>query len=216
MRRHDRFVAALFQFGANENFQGAPNRGAFGRPQRQAGADFGRQHEQTQFAAQLAMVARFGFFEARHVFVQLFLRRVTGAIQTLQLRVVGVAAPEGAGDRQQFDGFDAARRRQVRAATQIEEIALTINRDRRIVGQGVDKFGFIRIIGEEFKRRFARNRLAGDGQILFGQFHHLRFDCGEIVLADSSHVDVVVVTVFERRADGEFGVGIQFLNRLRH
>ena len=54
--------------------------------------------EEVHLAAELAVVALLGFLELMQVGVELVLGRPGGAVDALQLRLVGIAAPVGAGD----------------------------------------------------------------------------------------------------------------------
>ena len=56
--------------------------------------------------------------------VQLLLRREGGAVDALQLRVALVAAPVGARDRQHLERLDVARALDVRAAAEVDEVAV--------------------------------------------------------------------------------------------
>ena len=216
VRRRHHLIAALFEFAADEAFQGKTNGVALGCPERQAEAHFRRQHEEAHFAAQLAMVARLGFFESLEVVVEFLLRGVGGAIQTLKLRVGGVAAPERARHRQQLEGFDAACRGQMGAPAQIEPVALPVNSDGFSGGNIAQQFELVNVVREQFVGFLAGDFLAHDGKIGVGELAHFGFDGPKVVFGNRGQVDVVVKTVFERRADGEFGFGMQRLHRLGH
>ena len=63
--------------------------------------------EEVELLAELAMVALLGLFELLEVLVQILLGEERGAVDALQLRVVLVAFPVGAGDGEQLERFDA-------------------------------------------------------------------------------------------------------------
>ena len=52
------------------------------------------------------MVALLRFFDAVQVGVEIFLREKRGAVDALQLRILFVSEPVGAGDVEQLEGFD--------------------------------------------------------------------------------------------------------------
>jgi hypothetical protein len=78
------------------------------------------QVEQVELLADLAVVALFGFFDALDVGRQLLLVGPGGAVDALQLLVLGIAAPVGAGQLGQLEGFEEARVRHVRAAAHVD------------------------------------------------------------------------------------------------
>src|SRR5690242_16545406 len=76
---------------------------AVGHPQRQAGADIGREGEELEFAADFAMVTLLRFGQTFEISVQFLLVAPGGAVDALQLRVVGIAAPVRAGNLRQLE-----------------------------------------------------------------------------------------------------------------
>jgi hypothetical protein len=96
--------------------------------------------EQVELAAELAVVALLGFLDLLQVGVELFLLGEGGAVDARQHRVVAVAAPIGARDLHQLEGVaDLAGRGHVRAAAEIEPVALEIDLDRLVAGNRVDQ-----------------------------------------------------------------------------
>src|SRR5262245_23284895 len=85
--------------------------------------------EQVHLAAEPAMVAPFGLLELMQMGIKVGLGRERRAIDPLQLRLVRVAAPIGARDLGQLERADAAGRRPVGPATEIEPFALVVERD---------------------------------------------------------------------------------------
>ena len=88
--------------------------------------------EQVELLAQLAMVALLGFFELGQVLVQFLLGEERRAVDALQLRVLLVALPIRAGDREQLERLDLLGGRHVRAAAEIDEV-----RPQRVFGKDV-------------------------------------------------------------------------------
>jgi hypothetical protein len=68
-------------------------------PEDEAGAGELLNAEEVELLAQQAMVALGRFFEAREVGVEVLLREEGGAVDALQLRILLVAEPVGAGER---------------------------------------------------------------------------------------------------------------------
>ena len=91
--------------------------------------------EQFQLLAQHAMVAAFGLFDLLQMVFELLLAEEGRAIEPLQLLPRGVALPIGPGHREQLEGPDGAGAGHVRAAAQVDELALAIERHGRLVGQ---------------------------------------------------------------------------------
>ena len=62
--------------------------------------------KQVELFAEHAMVALLRFFDAGEVGVEIFLGEEGSAIDALQLRILFVSQPVGAGDVEQLEGFD--------------------------------------------------------------------------------------------------------------
>src|SRR6266566_5614555 len=100
--------------------------------------------EQVELAAQATVVAAFGLLELEEILVELLLARPRGAVDPLQLRIVRVAAPIGAGDAHQLEGLaEPAGRRQMRPRAQIDETALAIDADLLRGRDLADVFGLV-------------------------------------------------------------------------
>ena len=115
------------------------------------------------------MVALLGFFDAVQVGVQILLREKRGAVDALQLRILFVSQPVGAGDVEQFEGFDFSGRRQVGAAAEILELAGFVDRDFFIgLGELLDEMALheVAFALEFFQTLFAGKKFAGVGQVL--------------------------------------------------
>ncbi len=130
VRRVDQRIAALQILVAHPVFDDLADAAALGMKEDQAGAGEFLDAEQIELLAELAVVALLGFFQLREVCVQIFLAEERGAVDALQLRVVLVAFPVRAGDREQLERFDARGRGHVRAAAKIDEM-----RSERVFGE---------------------------------------------------------------------------------
>ena len=110
--------------------------------------------EQVHLAAEPAVVALLGFRQHVQVGVELRLVGPGGAVDAGQHRVVAVAAPIGAGDLHQLEGVaDLAGRGHVRAAAKVEPVALRVDLEVLVLGDGVDQLDLVAL-------RPCRQRLA--------------------------------------------------------
>src|SRR5882724_8096569 len=89
---------------------------------REPGADLLGEREEVELDAELAMVAPFGFLQAVQMLGERGIRLPRGAVDALQHRALLVAAPVRARDLRELERTEPARRRDVRAAAQIDEV----------------------------------------------------------------------------------------------
>src|ERR1700674_386821 len=87
------------------------------------------QMEQIELASDAAVIALFRLLETVQIVIKLLLVGPSRAIDPLQHRITRIAAPIGARDFRQFEGLQLARGRDVRAATQVDPIALAVEAD---------------------------------------------------------------------------------------
>ena len=100
--------------------------------------------EQVHLPAELAVVAALGFLEAIEIGLELLRVRPCGAVDALQHLVARIAAPIRARELHELEArAEPPRRRQVRAAAQIDEIALAIQRDRLAGRNRADDLGLV-------------------------------------------------------------------------
>ncbi len=219
LRRLHFLVVAGFEAAAHVVGHGAVERPALGVPEHAADRLF-LLMEQVHLAADAAMVALFRFFEHREVGFQVLLARPGGAVDALQHSVVGIAAPVRTRNLHQLEGIaELAGGRQVRAAAEVDERALAVERDRLVFRQVADDLGLVGLAQafEELDRGVARPDLADDRLVAGDDLAHPRLDLGEVVGGERRFAgEVVIEAVFDRRADGDLGVGIKFLHRLGH
>ncbi len=104
--RQIRCVNVLISQGSlalqNVLFEQPTHRRPLGQPQRKTSANRVAHGEQLKLSADTTVVAALGLLEAMQILVELFLRGKGGAVDALQHRVVLVAPPVGAGDREQL------------------------------------------------------------------------------------------------------------------
>ena len=177
--------------------------------------------EEIELSGELAVVAFFRFLQAVQVGVEVFLLRPGRTVDALQHGVARIAPPVGAGELHQLErARQLAGRRQMRAAADVEPLALTVDGQFLALGDhlvdDLDLVGFAQL-GEHLHRVLARPHLAHDGQVAPDDFVHALLDLlqvfrGEGLLAR----EIVVEAVLDGRANGHLGTGIELLHRLRH
>src|SRR5690606_26898001 len=100
--------------------------------------------KEVHLLADTPVVAPLGFLEALQVFLELLLVGPRGAIDALQHLVARVAAPVRARELRELEaGAETPRRRQVRAAAEIDERALAVQADRLAGRDRRDDLGFV-------------------------------------------------------------------------
>ena len=177
--------------------------------------------EQVELLAELAMIALLGLFQAVQIGVEFLLVAPGGAVDALQHGVARIAAPVGAGELRQLEAVaELAGARQMRAATDVEPVALAVDRDL-FAGRDdvVDDLDLVVLaqLGEDALGLLAIHDLAHDGQIALDDLVHAFFDALQIGGREGLVAgEVVIEAVFDRRADGDLGARIEFLHGLRH
>src|SRR5262249_43699486 len=132
------------------------------------------------------MVAPLGLFLLPDPFVKLFLREERRAVDALHLLARFVALPVRAGDREQLDRLDLARRRDMRPQAEIYE---------RRAFDGVAAHPLAALLFDQF----AFERLAHLGELLFGLgLGHLDAPVFEIALDQILHALLYLRQIFGR------------------
>ena len=160
-------------------------RPALGVPEHDARA-FLLEVEQVELAAELAVVALLGLLELLEVGVELLLLGERGAVDAGEHRVVAVAAPIGARDLHQLEGVaDLAGRGHVRAAAEVEPVALVVDLDRLVAGNGVDQLDLeaLALVAEHLLGLLAVPHLLGEGFVARDDLAHLLLDRREVLRA---------------------------------
>src|ERR1700690_651711 len=101
------------------------------------------QMEQVQFPADAPVVALFGFFETREVFLELLFACPRRAVNTLQHLVARIAAPVGTGDLHQLECPELAGAGDMWPAAQILPAALPVQADRLARRDRADDLGLV-------------------------------------------------------------------------
>src|SRR6266446_1137979 len=166
------------------------------------------------------MVTAFGFFEPKEVLVEILLVGPGGAVDALQLGVPGIAAPIGARYTHQLESLaEIAGRGQMRPGTQIDKPALPIQADLLAGRNFAYIFGLIAFadIAKEGDRRAALPHLARNRLVTADDLAHPRLDPLEVFRRERLGTgEVVIKPGVCRRAEGDLGIGIEFLDRLGH
>ena len=218
-------VAGGVEAAAHIGLELTPDDVAVGVPE-DAAVRFCLEVEQVHLLADLAVVALGRFLKPDEMLVELLPIEPGRAVDARQHRVLGIAAPVGAGDAGQLERLrvELAGRSEVRPAAKIHPGPLAfagpVHGDRLALGQLHHPLGLERLAGprEEIADLlaapdFPHQRLVGGDDP-----PHLRFDCRQILLGEGAAAgrrrEVVIETVVRRRAEGDLRAGEQVLHRL--
>ena len=156
------------------------------------------------------MVALLGFFGTHHGLLELILRRVSGAIDALELLVLLVATVIGAGDVQELERLDLRRVADVGAGTEVDELAVLIKGNGLAggdVAEATDLVGVLAALTNQLLGFLAGALEALKLLVLLGDAAHLFFDLHEVLSREGMvEVEVVVEPVVGRRPDIELGL----------
>ncbi len=166
------------------------------------------------------MVALLGLLELLEVGGKLLLARPRRAVDALQLRVAVVAAPVGAGELGELEGLaDLAGRGHVRAAAQVEPLALLVDLEVLAFGDGIDQLDLeqLALLLEEVLGLLPAPHLLAEGRVALDDLVHLGLDARDVVGVERLLLgEVVVEAVLDHRPDGDLGAGPQRLHGLGH
>ena len=189
-------------------------------PEDEAGAGDLLNAEQVKLLAQQAMVALGCFFQVREMGVQILLREKGRAVDPLQLRILLVAEPVCARQRQHLEGLHAAGRRHMRAAAKVDEVAVAIEaylRPRfRELGHKVGLHE-VAVTLELFESSLTR--LVDPRELLVARddFLHLGLDGGQVLRCEVGWpIEVVEETCVRGGAVAQLGLREQFEDGSRH
>ena len=169
------------------------------------------------------MVALLGFLEAMQVVVESGLRLPGRAVDALQLGAPLVAAPVGGGDLGQLEMAEPARGGDVRAAAEVDELAVVaVGADHALASplggvDACDDLELVGLVGEELETLGGGVLLPGEGLVFGDDLPHPGLDAGQVVLAEvgaAGQLEVVVEAVLDRRPDGVVGARPEVGDRL--
>ena len=218
LRRLHFLIAVVLIDAAHVLFDDLPEGPAAGMPEDHA-RRFVLDVEEVEFLAEAAMVALFRFFEHVEVGGLFVLRGPGRAVDALQHFVLAVAAPVGARHLHELVDLELARRRHVRTAAEVDEVALTIERNRFAFGDGFDQFGLVLFthVEEELHGFVARHFDAFDRKVALDDFVHAGFDLLQVFGREGTFEgEVVVEAVFNGRPDRHLRRREEFLDGLGH
>ena len=156
--------------------------------------------DEVELAAESAVVALARLLEPRQVALEVLLRIERRAVDPRQLRVALVAAPVRAGEAGQLQRLDRLRVLEVRAAAEVGEVALRVERDRPVGRVELDLVG-LPLLGEDAAGLLGVDLLARPLAALGELLLDLGLDLLQVLLADRlGELEVVVEAVLDRRA----------------
>ena len=158
--------------------------------------------DEVELDAETPVISFLRLLEPLEVGVEVGLRVERRPVDPRQLRVLLVAAPVGAGEPGQLDRLDRLRVLEVRAAAEIGEVALRVERDLAL--GGVDELDLVvlALLGKEALGLVGGDLLPLPGPAFLQLAPDLLFDPLERVLADRLRkLEVVVEAVLDRRPD---------------
>jgi hypothetical protein len=215
-RRLDLVVAAGGVLLAPHALDLVPDGHAGRLPERAPGRDLVEQ-EEPELLAELAVVAGARLLETLEVVVEVLLLEEGRPVDAGEHLAARVAAPVRAGDRLQLEGADALGRRRVRAAAQVGEGAVGVERDgpHAVVAHEVlDELDLVVLaLGAEALERLGHGDvLAREGLVGGDVLAHARLDGLEVGVRDGDAVgelEVVVEAVLDRRPDRDLHARIE-------
>ena len=169
-----------------------------------------REVEEVELRAEPAVVALLGLLQPLEMEVEIGLRVEGRPVDAGQLWVLLVAAPVRAGEAGELERLDRLRVLEVRAAAEVGEVALRVERDRLV--RRVDELDLVRLVLLlEPGPRLVAADLASLPRAPLGELAvDLLLDPGEIVFHDRlGELEVVVEAVLDRRADGDLDAGVE-------
>src|ERR1017187_5162155 len=207
----DQGVAALQVLIAHPVFELFADDAALGMEEDESGTGEFLDAEEVELLAELAVVALLGLFHLFEVGVEFLGGEEGGAVNALELLVVLVALPVGAGDTEQLEGLDLRGVGDVGAAAEIDEAGSEGVLGEDLAGLLFDELALHPGFGVLLEALFfgGKDAFVGEGAGL--DLPHLLLDLLEVVGGEGGGaVEIVVEAVVDGRADAELGFGIEF------
>ena len=190
--------------------------GALGMPENQPRTHVFLNRKQVELLADVAMVALARFLEPRDVLIEILLAEPRRPVDALQHLTPLVAAPIRTRGMQQLEVLDLPGARHMRAAAQVDERAVGVNRDDLALFQIVDAFELQRIVREALLRFRAIHLFAHERVVGLRDLGHFLLDRAEILGCERpADVKVIVESIFDRRAEPDLGLGKELPHRGR-
>src|SRR6185503_16204226 len=130
------------------------------------------------------MIALRRFFQTGEMRVHILLREKCRSINALKLRILLITQPIRTRKSRHLHSLHAPRRRHVRAATKVHELAVAIEAHPRTwFREPGHEMGFheVAVFFELRKRLFARLVLANKLLVTSYNLRHLLLDCGQVI-----------------------------------
>jgi hypothetical protein len=176
--------------------------------------------KEIHLATQLAMVALLRFLDLPEISRKLLLDRPGGAVDPLQLCVVVITAPVRSRELGELERLaDVTRGRHVRAAAQIEPLALLVDLELFTRGDCIDEFNLeqLALLPEEILRLLPAPELLRERCVTRDDLVHLGFDLRHIVGMKRLRLGKVVKeAVLDHGADGHLRARPQRLHGFGH
>ncbi|OAJ67231.1 hypothetical protein A0123_01827 [Gluconobacter cerinus] len=161
--------------------------------------------EEVHLAANAAMIALLGFFQAHQMSVQLLLVAPGRAVNAGQHGVAMVTTPVSTGHAHELEGRANVRRAtQMRAAAEIKPFALTVDRNLLAFRQIADQFGLevLTLLFKEADGFVTIPYFTGERGVGSDDFAHLGFDGFEVIRRERLLAgEVVIEAVLDARPD---------------
>ena len=193
-----------------------------GQPQDQTAPQLLVDAVELEVAAEDAVIAPLDLLQALQVRVELRLGRPDGAVDPLQLGVVLVATPVGAGDRHELERSDLPGALDVGPPAEVREDVVGVHADLAVLDGLIELLDLVDLVvlmlcAEEVERLRDVHLAALEGDVLLDHRAHPLLDLLEIVgLERPRQVEVVVEAVGHGRAEAELGLREQLEHRTRH
>ena len=175
------------------------------------------QVEQIQLLRQFTVVALLSLFKTLEIRFHVFFIVPRGTVDTLQLSVLRVTTPVGAGHTLQLEDTHNTSIRYVRAAAHICVFFMVIQANRLFTffDQIVDQLNFVvfTTINKHAACVFDRRHLLDDFVILLDQLFNTLLDGFEVFGCKWTLViNIVIEAVFDHRTNGHLSRWVQLLN----
>ena len=196
--------------------QGIFQHHSLGKEEREAGALL-HQGENAQLLTQLTVITLLRLFDPVQIFLQLFLIREGGSVDSGKHLVLFAASPVSSCQTGKLDGLHVFGIVQMRARAQIHELSLAVKADHRVLRQILDQLHLIVLVSllHEGDRLIAGKRKALQRQTLLHDFLHFLFNGGKILAGNwLLKLEIIVKPVFNGRSDRQLRIRIQALYRL--
>src|SRR5690606_10852255 len=154
--------------------------------------------EQIQALADFAMIALFGFFDSRDIGSQLLLVRPRSTVDTLQLLVLGIAAPIGAGNAGQLESLEKTGIGHVRATAHVDIFFVIVQAHGFLIGHVFDQAQLVILasLAKYLNHFITRRHFLDDIVLSSDQLAHALLDGRHIFWRKAALVGDVVIEAF--------------------